>query len=99
MTLGNASGYALGMTTQIAVKLPDDLAGELDRAVERGDFKSRSEALRSGLETILATRERERLRDRYREALERCPETPQELADARRLASEAIADEPWERWW
>jgi len=87
------------MTVQIAVKLPDMLAGELDRLVERGDFANRSQALREGLETILAARERERLRERYREALMRAPETPGELADASRLAVESIEEEPWERWW
>ncbi len=87
------------MTVQIAVKLPDMLASELDRLVERGDFANRSQALREGLETILAAHERERLQARYREALMRAPETPGELADAGRLAIESIAEEPWERWW
>lgn len=87
------------MTIQIAVKLSDALAGDLDRLVARGDFESRSEAVREGLQTVLATRERERLRERYRDALAQHPETPGELADARRLAVESIEDEPWERWW
>ncbi|HXB63921.1 MAG TPA: ribbon-helix-helix protein, CopG family [Solirubrobacteraceae bacterium] len=87
------------MTVQIAVKLPDTLAGELDRLVERGEFANRSQALREGLETILAAREHEQLRERYRQALMRMPETPGELADASRLAIESIEEEPWERWW
>ncbi len=87
------------MTIQIAVKLPDALASELDSMVERGEFANRSQALREGLETILATRERERLHQRYREALAREPETSSELADAERLAIESIEEEPWERWW
>jgi Arc/MetJ-type ribon-helix-helix transcriptional regulator len=87
------------MTVQVAVKLPDTLASALDRLVERGDFANRSQALREGLETILAAREREQLRTRYREALRRAPETSGELADASRLAIESIEEEPWERWW
>lgn len=87
------------MTVQIAVKLPDGLASELDNLVSRGEFKSRSQVLREGLETILANRERERLRACYREALEREPETSAEVGDATRLAIESIEDEPWERWW
>lgn len=87
------------MTIQIAVKLPDALANDLDRLVARGDFKSRSQAVREGLEEVLAARERERLRERYRDALTQHPETPGELADARRLAVESIEDEPWEPWW
>lgn len=84
---------------QIAVKLPDLLAGKLDEAVERGDFQSRSEALRNGLEAILAERERARVGALYRAALASRPESSQEMADATRLAKDAIEDEPWERWW
>lgn len=87
------------MTIQIAVKLSDALANDLDRLVARGDFESRSQAVREGLETVLAAHERERLRERYRDALAHNPETPAELADARRLAVESIEDEPWESWW
>jgi Arc/MetJ-type ribon-helix-helix transcriptional regulator len=87
------------MTIQIAVKLPDALARDLDGMVERGEFANRSQALREGLETIMATRERERLHERYRTALAREPETPRELADAERLAIESIEEESWERWW
>lgn len=87
------------MTVQIAVKLPDTLADQLDRLVKNGTFSSRSEALRTGLESILAARERDRLRERYRAGLERHPETQKEVADANRLAVESIEDEPWERWW
>ena len=87
------------MTIQIAVKLPDELAKDLDRLVARGYFENRSQAVREGLEAVLAAREQERLRVHYREALARHPEAPSELADARRLAVESIEEEPWERWW
>lgn len=98
-TSGLTAGYTAGMTVQVAVKLPDELAAELDRLVQSGAFGSRSQALRAGLEEVIATREREQLRKRYREAMARHPETSQEMADARRLAAEAIEEEPWERWW
>lgn len=87
------------MTVQIAVKLPDALAGKLDRLVERGEFANRSQAVREGLEAVLAAREREQLRECYRDALAREPETAGELADARRLAIDSIEEEPWEPWW
>ncbi|MGH2879487.1 MAG: ribbon-helix-helix domain-containing protein [Solirubrobacteraceae bacterium] len=87
------------MTVQVAVKLPEGLAGELDKLVQSGDFESRSQALRAGLETIIVEREREQLRVRYRDAMTRHPETPQEMAEATLLAREAIDEEPWERWW
>jgi Arc/MetJ-type ribon-helix-helix transcriptional regulator len=87
------------MTVQVAVKLPEALAVQLDELVQSGDFESRSQALRLGLETILVEREREQLRARYRDAFAQHPETAQEIAEAMRLAREAIEEEPWERWW
>jgi Arc/MetJ-type ribon-helix-helix transcriptional regulator len=87
------------MTVQIAVKLPDRLLGELDQLVDAGAFSSRSQAVRSGLEAMVASHRRQEIDRRYREAGAAAPETPEELADATRLAVDAIDDEPWERWW
>ena len=92
-------GYTLGMTVQIAVKLPDTLASELDRLVRRGEFENRSQALREGLQTILTAREQEWLRARYHKAIAEHPETTGEISDAARLGVESIEEEPWERWW
>jgi hypothetical protein len=36
---------------------------------------------------------------KFAEGFRRSPESEAELADAYRLAFEAIEDEPWERWW
>lgn len=87
------------MTTQIAVRLPDELVGELDRLVEQGAFDSRSQAVRSGLEAMVGTCRRQELERRYRDAITRMPETEEEMAEATRLAVDVIHDEPWERWW
>lgn len=87
------------MTKQIAVKLPDELVSALDQLIEHGAFASRSHAVRSGLETMINARRREELDRRYRDAAAQLPETREEIADAARLAVEAINDEPWERWW
>ncbi len=92
-------GYAAGMTIQIAVKLPDELVHEIDRLVEGGAFTSRSQAVRSGLEAVVAARRRAEVDRRYDEAMSRFPETDEELAEATRLAVDSIHEEPWERWW
>jgi hypothetical protein len=42
---------------------------------------------------------RQKIDARYRDAAARHPETAEEITDARRLAEEVIAEEPWERWW
>jgi Arc/MetJ-type ribon-helix-helix transcriptional regulator len=87
------------MTIQIAVKLPDGLVGELDRLVEGGAFANRSQAIRSGLEALVADTRRRELDRRYADAMARVAETDAELAEATRLAVDAIHDEPWTRWW
>lgn len=92
-------GYAGGMTIQIAVKLPDDLVRDLDRLVADGAFRSRSQAVRSGLEAMVEARRREEIGELYADALARSPETGDELSEAARSATEAIREEPWERWW
>jgi Arc/MetJ-type ribon-helix-helix transcriptional regulator len=87
------------MTIQIAVKLPDELVGELDRLVAGGAFASRSQAIRRGIEALVSVRRREEIDRQYRDAMARLPETTEELDEATRLAVSSIADEPWERWW
>ena len=87
------------MTKQIAVKLPEELVGELDSLVERGAFPSRSQAVRTGIEAVVSSHRRQEEDRRYRDAASARPETGEEVAEAARLAVEAINDEPWERWW
>ncbi|MEZ5121159.1 MAG: hypothetical protein R2736_06235 [Solirubrobacterales bacterium] len=87
------------MTIQIAVKLPDELVHAIDGLVERGAFPNRSQAVRMGLEAMVAASERQEAEQLYRDAVARVPETEAELDEATRLAIEAIHDEPWERWW
>lgn len=87
------------MTVQIAVKLPVGLLAEIDRLVSDGAFDNRSQAVRTGLEAVVATGRRAEIDRRYRDAFGRQPETEDELADATRLAIYSIHDEPWERWW
>lgn len=99
MTSGIPQRYAECMTVQVAVKLPDELLASLDELVRDGTFASRSEAVRAGAEAVVAARRRADLELRYAAALERAPETAEEIAEAERLAIEAINDEPWERWW
>lgn len=92
-------GYTTGMSRQIAVKLPDNLVDEIDRLVEDGAFDSRSQAIRSGLEAVVAGQRRQAIARRYQDAMTRLPETSEEIGEAMDLAVNAINEEPWERWW
>lgn len=84
---------------QIAVKLPEPLLTTLDRLVATGSYDSRSHAVRAALEQLVERGRAQELDTAFAEGFRAAPERPEELADARRLALEAIADEPWERWW
>ena len=85
--------------TQIAVKLPDGLVRELDELVAQGLFSSRSSAVRRAVEIIVAAQRRDALDAAYANGYREVPESESELAEARRLATRAIDDEPWEKWW
>jgi Arc/MetJ-type ribon-helix-helix transcriptional regulator len=85
--------------TQIAVKLPDRLVQELDDLVAQGVFPNRSSAVRRAVEAIVAITRRDALERAYAEGYRRLPESESELAAARRLAVQAIDDEPWDKWW
>ncbi len=47
---------------------------------------------------MVAARRREEI-DRNKDAMLRLPETDDEVAEATRLAVNALDEEPWERWW
>ena len=87
------------MTRQLAVKLPDDLVDELDRLVQAGAFDSRSQAIRTGIEAMVARHRRQEIDQRFRDGAARFPETIEDIDEATALAISSIDDEPWERWW
>lgn len=85
--------------TQIAVKLPDGLVRDLDELVAQGLFSSRSSAVRRAVEMVVAGQRRDALERAYANGYREIPESESELAEATRLATQAIDDEPWEKWW
>jgi len=87
------------MPKQIAVKIPDEMLDAVDDLVAAGRFSSRSGAVRAGLSIVVRRAERGVVDQAFTNGFRRHPDTPEELADARRLGVDAIEDEPWERWW
>jgi len=85
--------------TQIAVKLPDGLVRELDELVAQGLFPTRSSAVRRGVEIVVSGQRRDALDEAYANGYREVPESESELAEARRLATQAIDAEPWQKWW
>lgn len=85
--------------TQIAVKLPDGLVRELDDLVAQGLFASRSSAVRRAVEIIVSAQREAAIADAYASGYRQVPESDSEMAEAHRLATKAIDDEPWTKWW
>ncbi len=56
------------MSTQIAVRLPEDELERLDAAVARGTFASRAAAVRAGLGRVLAEEREAQIAESYRRA-------------------------------
>lgn len=87
------------MTSQVAVKLPPEMVAAVDGLVRAGRFDSRSHAIRAGIDLVVRGARADLIDDSFRRGFQACPESTGELADARRLATEAIEAEPWEKWW
>ncbi len=87
------------MTTQIAVKLPDDIVVSIDRLIANGIYPNRSAAIRAGLKMVTEQARTQTIDAAFAQGFKHNPETEEELAEAYRSGIEAIEDEPWERWW
>jgi len=82
-------------TQQIAVRLPEDVLEQVDSLVERGEFATRTDAVRRGLELLLAMDERERIDAAIIAGYTAHPVTDEEMAWAWKSVRESIAEEPW----
>jgi Arc/MetJ-type ribon-helix-helix transcriptional regulator len=87
------------MTVQIAVKLPDELVAAVDRLVDNDRFASRSEAVRAGLQRMVADAAALTIDQAFADGVSAHPDTDDDLQRATALAIESIDDEPWEKWW
>lgn len=87
------------MTVQIAVRLTGAQLDRLDWIVHRCSLESRAEAVRTALDALERKLRREQIDQAIIEGYARIPETDEEIAEARRLTIESIAEEPWEKWW
>jgi Arc/MetJ-type ribon-helix-helix transcriptional regulator len=86
--------YALRMT-QLVARIPDDLVAEVDRLVERGVVRSRSEAVRLGLRALLDGERRASIGKGIVEGYERIPPDPELDRWAEAAGRALIEAEPW----
>jgi Arc/MetJ-type ribon-helix-helix transcriptional regulator len=84
--------------TQVAVRMTDELLGDLDWLVVRCDFENRAEAIRAAL-TELVKRERDReIDERIVAAYTAMPQTDDEVIPADLSVWDDLDDEDWSDW-
>ena len=69
------------MSTQLAIRLPDELVVDLDWVVNRLKYDSRAEAMRDALVRLIDQERRRQIDEQYVEAYTRMPQTEEEMAD------------------
>jgi len=83
--------YAVCMTVQIPVRIPDEDAEALDRAVASGAFSSRSDAVRRGIELLLKHIRDAEIEESYRRGYGKYPQ--EENLDGLALFAALVAAE------
>ena len=69
------------MSTQLAIRLPDELVVDLDWVVNRLKYDSRAEAMRDALVRLIDQERRRQIDEQYVDAYTRMPQTEEEMAD------------------
>lgn len=87
------------MTTQIAVKLPDELLAAIDRLVADNRFASRSEIVRAGIQHVVAENAERSIDEAFERGVAAFPDSDDDERRATSLALASIDEEPWEKWW
>ncbi|MGI8617180.1 MAG: hypothetical protein ACR2L4_10450 [Actinomycetota bacterium] len=83
------------MSIQIAIRIPDVLAGELESLVATGRFETKAEAVRSALEALIDAERRAEVGRRIVEGYRRMPQEDADVAAAHEVAIRSIDEEPW----
>ncbi|MDO8390650.1 MAG: hypothetical protein Q7V57_09195 [Actinomycetota bacterium] len=86
------------MSTQLALRLPDDLLADLDWLVVRCNYSSRTEAMRTAIEAAIKAERSRQIDEQYIEAYTRMPQTEEELADLAWQSTPDLDDEDWTEW-
>ena len=68
------------MSTQLAIRLPDELLAELDWLVVRCEYANRTEAMRRAIEAMIRLERSREIDEQYIAAYTKWPQTEEELA-------------------
>jgi Arc/MetJ-type ribon-helix-helix transcriptional regulator len=81
--------------TQVSIRLSSHLIQEVDSLVAAGAVASRTEAIRRGLEELIAMHRRAQIGGLISEAYHIKPQTSEELAGIEASTVAMITSEPW----
>ena len=80
---------------QIVARIDEGLAVQIDRLVDSGVVRSRSDAVRRALRALVERERRRSIGDAIVEGYRRIPQTEHEAGWTDDLAGSMIAEEPW----
>jgi Arc/MetJ-type ribon-helix-helix transcriptional regulator len=83
------------MSIQIAIRIPNTLAEELEALVSSGRFDTKADVVRSALEALVDEERRSDVGRRIVEGYQRVPQDDVEVTSARETAVRSIDEEPW----
>lgn len=83
------------MSAQITVRLPDELATQLDVLMEQGGYATRADVVRRAITTLAEAEGRGRVGAAIADGYRRRPQTDAEVSYATRAAIASIEEEPW----
>lgn len=83
------------MSIQIAIRIPDALARELETLVSSGRFETKADAVRSALEALVDAERRAGVGRQIVEGYQRVPQDDADVASAHEAAVRSIDEEPW----
>jgi Arc/MetJ-type ribon-helix-helix transcriptional regulator len=83
------------MSFQIAIRIPDILAGKLEELVASGRFDTKADAVRAALEALIDAERRADVGRRIVEGYRQVPQEDVDVAAAAEAASRSIDEEPW----
>ena len=87
--------YAFRMSIQIAIRIPEILAQQLEELVASGRFDTKADAVRAALEALVDAERRADVGRRIVEGYRTVPQDDVEVAAAAEAASRSIDEEPW----
>lgn len=80
---------------QIVARVDDELVAQVDQLVDSGVVASRSDAVRSGLRTLIDRQRRSSIAAAIVEGYRRQPQTDREVGWSDDMTRSMIAEEPW----